>query len=324
MKIANNYFQNVKAKLEEAIQERLSETTEQAPESKSNTDQTTTQTTANSQAAKLKTAAEESLSRIRIENEIGKNINSSKLNNMKDLVKEIAPEIKKNQLDRLIGSHVNSESAKGVMDGIRGLAGGRDHLSELTGGKLDGLRLVGGSLVSDDPPASGSTEGSGTKVEKPSVKDIIINFFLGQAQGRQQPIPLPPTPPDPETGKNVWSGVTFIKDVLGVGDYNNYVNQRGGIDTNGTPNPEAPDSGPPRVITRDMLNGIAARKGSKGEPNPESDNSTGGPIDETKTSGAANGPAGQPVPDAEISSAVVTSRDISALRIRLESKFIKP
>ncbi len=321
MKIANNYFQDVKAKLEEAIQERLPE---QTSESKTtSTTQTTTRTTVSSQSARLKSAAEESLSRVRIENEIGKNIDTNKLGNMKNVVKEIAPEIKSNQLDRLIGSHVNSGSAKGVVDGIRGLAGGRDHLSELTGGKLDGLRLVGGSLVSDDPPA-GSTEDSGTKIEKPSVKDIIINFFLGQAQGRQQPIPLPPTPPDPETGKNVWSGVTFIKDVLGVGGYENHVNNRGGIDTNGTPNPEAPDSGPPRVITRDMLNGIAARKGSKGEPNPEGDNSTGGPIDETKTSGAANGPAGQPVPDAEISSAVVTSRDIDALRIRLESKFLKP
>jgi hypothetical protein len=56
----------------------------------------------------------------------------------------------------------------------------------------------------------------------------------------------------------------------------------------------------------------------------QENDSTGGPIDETKTSGAANGPAGTPLPDAEISSAVVTSRDISALRIRLESKFIKP
>ncbi len=321
MKIANNYFQDVKAKLEESFQETHPETSTKSSDSGS-TEQTRTQTTANSEAAKLKSAAQESLSRIRIENEIGKNINSSKLNNMKDVVKEIAPELKKNQLDRLIGSHVNSGSAKGVVDGIRGLAGGRDHLSELTGGKLDGLRLSGGSLVSDDPPPS--DQNNGTKVEKPSVKDIIINFLLGQAQGRQQPIPLPPTPPDPETGKNMWNGVTFLKDIFGTGSYENHVNQRGGIDTNGTPNPEAHDSGPPRVITRDMLNGIAARKGSKGEPNPEGDNSTGGPIDETKTSGAANGPAGQPVPDAEISSAVVTSRDISALRIRLESKFLKP
>lgn len=320
MKIANNYFQDVKAKLEEAFQETHSETSAKSPDSGSS-EQTTTQTTANSQAAKLKSVAEESLSRIRINNEIGKNINSSKLNNLKNVVKEIAPELKKNQLDRLIGSHVNSGSAKGVVDGIRGLAGGRDHLSELTGGKLDGLRLDGGSLVSDDPPPS--DQNNGTKVEKPSVKDIIINFLLGQAQGRQQPIPLPPTPPDPETGKNMWNGVTFLKDIFGTGSYENHVNQRGGIDTNGTPNPEAPDSGPPRIITRDMLNGIAARKGSKGEPNPEGENSTGGPIDQTKTSGAANGPAGQPVPDAEISSAVITGRDISALRIRLESKFIK-
>lgn len=202
MKIANNYFQDVKAKLEEAIQEKLSETTEQAPESKSsNTEQTTTPTAANSQAAKLRNAAEESLSRIRIENQIGKNIDTNKLGNMKNVVKEIAPEIKNNQLDRVIGSHVNSGSAKGVVDGIRGLAGGRDHLSELTGGKLDHLRMVGGSLVSDDPPPSGSTESNGTKVEKPSFKDIVINFLLGQAEGRQQPIPLPPTPPDQRPGR---------------------------------------------------------------------------------------------------------------------------
>jgi hypothetical protein len=323
MKIANNYYQDIKAKLEEAIQEKASETSEKSSQTKSNsTESTTTQTPANSQAAKLKSAAQESLSRIRIENQIGKNVDSSKLNNMTAIVKEIAPELKNNQLDRLIGSHVNSGAAKGNLDGIRGLAGTRDHLSELTGGKLDGLRMVGGSLVSDDPPPSDST--SGTKVEKPIVKDIIINFFLGQAQGRQQPIPLPPTPPDPETGKNVWSGITFIKDVLGVGDYNNYVNNRGGIDTNGTPNPEAPDSGPPRVITRDMLNGIAARKGSKGEPNPEGENSSGGPIDQTKTGRGGNSPAGQPVMDADVTGVAVTGRDISALRIRLESKFIKP
>src|SRR5262245_15540178 len=116
---------------------------------------------------------------------------------MKNVVKEIAPELKHNQLDRLIGSHVNSGAARGPVDGIRGLAGGRDHLSELTGGKLDGLLIAGGSLVSDDP-AAGSTEKKETKVEPPTVKDIIINFLLGQAQGRQQPIPLPPTPPDPE------------------------------------------------------------------------------------------------------------------------------
>jgi len=320
MKIANNYYQDVKAKLEEAIQDKLSETTEQTSESKTSTNQTATP--ANSQAAKLKSAAEESLSRIRIENQIGKNIDSSKLNNMTAIVKEIAPELKNNQLDKLIGSHVNSGAAKGNVDGIRGLAGSRDHLSELTGSAVDNLRMVGGSLVSDDPPPS--DQNNGTKVEKPSVKDIIINFLLGQAQGRQQPIPLPPTPPDPETGKNVWSGVTFIKDVLGVGDYNNYVNKRGGIDTNGTPNPEAPDSGPPRVITQDMLNAIAARKGSKGEPNPDAESGSGGAIDTTKTGRGGNSPAGQPVMDAEISGAAVTSRDISALRIRLESKFIKP
>jgi hypothetical protein len=261
MKIANNYFQDVKAKLEEAIQEKLSDNSENAAESKesrSNHEQTSTQTTANSQAAKLKSAAEESLSRIRIDNQIGKNIDTNKLGNMKNVVKEIVPELKNSHLDRLIGSHVNSRSAKGVVDGIRGLAGGRDHLSELTGGKLDGLRIANGSLVSDDPPPSDST--SGTKVEKPSLKDIIVNFFLGQAQGREQPIPLPPTPPDPETGKNMWNGVTILKDIFGTGSYENYVNNRGGIDTNGTPNPEAPDSGPPRIITRDMLNGIAARK----------------------------------------------------------------
>jgi len=320
MKIANNYYQDVKAKLEEAIQDKLSETTEQTSESKTSTNQTATP--ANSQAAKLKSAAEESLSRIRIENQIGKNIDSSKLNNMTAIVKEIAPELKNNQLDKLIGSHVNSGAAKGNVDGIRGLAGSRDHLSELTGSAVDNLRMVGGSLVSDDPPPS--DQNNGTKVEKPSVKDIIINFLLGQAQGRQQPIPLPPTPPDPETGKNVWSGVTFIKDVLGVGDYNNYVNKRGGIDTNGTPNPEAPDSGPPRVITQDMLNAIAARKGSKGEPNPDAESGSGGAIDTTKAGRGGNSPAGQPVMDAEISGAAVTSRDISALRIRLESKFIKP
>jgi len=320
MKIANNYYQDVKAKSEEAIQDKLSETTEQTSESKTSTNQTATP--ANSQAAKLKSAAEESLSRIRIENQIGKNIDSSKLNNMTAIVKEIAPELKNNQLDKLIGSHVNSGAAKGNVDGIRGLAGSRDHLSELTGSAVDNLRMVGGSLVSDDPPPS--DQNNGTKVEKPSVKDIIINFLLGQAQGRQQPIPLPPTPPDPETGKNVWSGVTFIKDVLGVGDYNNYVNKRGGIDTNGTPNPEAPDSGPPRVITQDMLNAIAARKGSKGEPNPDAESGSGGAIDTTKAGRGGNSPAGQPVMDAEISGAAVTSRDISALRIRLESKFIKP
>ena len=115
----------------------------------------------------------------------------------------------------------------------------------------------------------------------------------------------------------MWSGVTFFKDVLGIGNYENRVNERGGIDTNGTPNPDAEDTGGPHFITRDMLNGIAARKGSKGEPNPEGDNST-------KASGAANGPAGEPVMDADVTSAVVTSRDMSALRIRLESKFIKP
>jgi hypothetical protein len=322
MKIANNYFQDVKAKLEESFQETHPETSAKSSDSGSS-EQTRTQTTANSEAAKLKSVAEESLSRIRIENQVGKNLNLNKIGNQMEAVKEIAPEIKASHLERLIGSGVNTNSAKGVVDGIRGLSGSRDHLSELTGSKLDDLRMVGGSLVSDDPPPS-DDKSDGYKIEPPSVKDIIINFLLGQAQGRQQPIPLPPAPPDPETGKNVWSGVTFIKDVLGIGGYENYVNNRGGIDTNGTPNPEAPDSGPPRVITRDMLNGIAARKGSKGEPNPEGDNSTGGPIDETKTSGAANGPAGQPVPDAEISSAVVTSRDISALRIRLESKFLKP
>jgi hypothetical protein len=320
MKIANNYYQDIKAKLEEAIQENLSVTTEKAPESKSNNEQTATQTTANSEAAKLKSAAEESLSRIRIKNQIGKNVNSSKLNNMTAIVKEIAPELKNNQLDRLIGSHVNSGAAKGNVDGIRGLAGARDHLSELTGGKLDGLRLPDGSLVSDDPPPSDS----GTKVEKPKLKDIIINFFLGQAQGREQPIPLPPTPPDPETGKNMWNGVTFLKDIFGTGSYENYVNNRGGIDTNGTPNPEAPDSGPPRFITQDMLNAIAARKGSKGEPNPDAENGSGGAIDQTKTGRGGSSPAGQPVMDAEISGAAVTSRDISTLRIRLESKFIKP
>jgi hypothetical protein len=143
---------------------------------------------------------------------------------------------------------------------------------------------------------------------------------LGQAQGRQQPIPLPPTPPDPETGQNVWNGVTFLKDVLGVGGYNDYVNNRGGIDTNGTPNPEAPDSGPP-VITEEVLKGIAARKGSKGEPNPESQAGTGGPINETKASGGATGPAGEPA--MEIDRAVATSRDIDAIRIKIESKFIR-
>src|SRR5262245_66375784 len=114
MKIANNNYQDIKARLEEAIQERLSETTEQSSDSKSSsTEQTSTQTPVNSQAAKLKNAAEESLSRIRIENQIGQNINSSKLNNMTAIVKEIAPELKNNQLDRLIGSHVNSGAAKG-------------------------------------------------------------------------------------------------------------------------------------------------------------------------------------------------------------------
>lgn len=323
MKIANNYYQDIKAKLEEAIQERVSETSEESSQTKSSsTEQTTTQTPANSKAAKLKNAAEESLSRIRIENQIGKNLDSSKLNNMTAIVKEIAPELKNNQLDRLIGSHVNSGAAKGSVDGIRGLTGARDHLAELTGGKLNGLRLSGGSLVSDDPPPS--DQNGETKVEKPKLKDIIINFFLGQAQGREQPIPLPPTPPDPETGKNMWNGVTFLKDIFGTGSYENYVNNRGGIDTNGTPNPEAPDSGPPRFITQDMLNAIAARKGSKGEPNPDAENGSGGAIDQTKTGRGGNSPAGQPVMDAEISGAAVTSRDISALRIRLESKFIKP
>ncbi|MCI0446616.1 hypothetical protein L0152_25855, partial [bacterium] len=83
MKIANNYFQDVKTKLEEAIQERLPE---QTSESKTtSTTQTTTQTTVSSQSAKLKSAAEESLSRIRIENEIGQNIDANKLGNMKNV-----------------------------------------------------------------------------------------------------------------------------------------------------------------------------------------------------------------------------------------------
>lgn len=323
MKIANNNFQDIKAKLEESFQETHPETSAKSSDSGS-TEQTRTQTTANSETAKLKSVAEESLSRIRIENQINKNLNLNKIGNQMEAVKEIAPEIKAGHLERLIGSGVNTSSAKGVVDGIRGLSGSRDHLSELTGSKLDDLRMVGGSLVSADPPPDDSTQDDGYKIAKPTLKDIVINFFMGQASGRQQPIPLPPTPPDAETGNNMWSGVTFFQDVLGIRNYENRVNQRGGIDTNGTPNPDAEDTGGPHFITRDMLNGIAARKGSKGEPNPEGENTSGGPIDETKTSGAANGPAGEPVMDAEVTSAVVTSRDMDALRIKLESKFIKP
>jgi hypothetical protein len=323
MKIANNYFQDVKAKLEDSFQETHHETSTKSSDNGS-TEQTRTRTTANSEAAKLKNAAEESLSRIRIENQIGQNINSSKLNNMTAIVKEIAPELKNNQLDRLIGSHVNSGSAKGVVDGIRGLGGSRDHLSELTGSKIDDLRMVGGSLVSQEPPPSDSTQNDGYKVAPPSLKDIVINFFMGQASSPTMPLPMPPTPPDAETGNNMWSGVTFFKDVLGIGNYENRINERGGIDTNGTPNPDAEDTGGPHIITRDMLNGIAARKGSKGEPNPEGENSTGGPIDQTKTGRGGNSPAGEPVMDADVTGVAVTSRDLSALRIKLESKFIKP
>jgi hypothetical protein len=112
--------------------------------------------------------------------------------------------------------------------------------------------------------------------------------------------------------------VSFIKNVLGTGNYENHVNNRGGIDTNGTPNPEAPDTGGPRYITREMLIGIATRLGSKGEPNPESQAGSGGPINETKASSGATGPAGEPA--VEIDRAVATARDIDAIRIKLESK----
>jgi hypothetical protein len=326
MKIANNYFQTLKTIKEESkISEKLPDTIAQAPESKTESNgQTQAQTTVNSDAAKLKSKAQETISRIRVESQIGKNLDLNRLNNMTKAVKEIAPEIKEGQLERLIGSHVNTGSAKGVIDGIRGLGGSRDHLSELTGSKIDDLRMVGGSLVSADPPPADSTQNDGYKVAPPSLKDIVINFFMGQASSRTVPIPTLPVPPDPQTGKDMWSGVTFFQDVLGIGNYENRINERGGIDTNGTPNPDAEDTGGPHIITRDMLNGIAAKRGSKGEPNPEGENSSGGPINETKASGGATGPAGEPVMDADVTSAVVTSRDVDALRIKLESKFIKP
>ncbi|HSE41430.1 MAG TPA: hypothetical protein VLH08_11775 [Acidobacteriota bacterium] len=325
MKIANNiqYLNLVKDlvkvdeksdKLPDSIAEAPDLSQPQKPESKLDN------TKARSDSAKLNNAAQESLTRARIENQVGKNLDLNRLQNLKEQVKEIAPEIKNNHLERLIGVGTNTGSAKGVVDGIRDIANGssRDRVGELTGGKIGDLRMVGGSLVSEDPKTEENKEGN--KVESPSLKDIIINFFLGQASGRQQPIPLPPTPPDPETGTNMWNGVTFLKDVLGTGSYENHVNNRGGIDTNGTPNPEAPDTGGPHIITPEILIGIETKKNSKGEPNPESQDGSGGPINETKASGGATGPAGEPA--MEVDRAVATSRDMDAIRIKLESKFL--
>ena len=325
MKIANNiqYLNMVKDlkkaddksdKLPDSIGETPDLSQPKKPESKLDS-------AAKSESAKLSNAAQENLTRVRIDNQIGQNLDLNRLQNLKEQLKSIAPEITTSQLERLIGIGISSGSAQSVVDGIRGIADGqaRDRATELTGGKLGDLRMVGGSLVSEDPKTEGSKDGN--TVESPSLKDIIINFFLGQASGRQQPIPLPPTPPDPETGTNMWNGVTFLKDVLGTGSYEDHVNNRGGIDTNGTPNPDAADTGGPTIITPEMLIGIATRKNSKGEPNPESQDGSGGPINETKASGGATGPAGEPA--MEIDSAVVTSRDVDALRIRLESKFIK-
>ena len=326
MKIANNiqYLNLVKDlrkaddktdKLPDSIGEAPDLSQPRKPESKS------TSTEAKSESAKLTSAAQESLIRSRIDNQIGKNLDLNRLQNLKEQVKAIAPEITTSQLERLIGVGINTGSAKGIVDGIRGIADGqtRDRAGELTGGKLGDLRMVGGALVSEEPKTEENKEGY--KVEGPSLKDVIINFLLGQAQGRQQPIPLPPTPPDPETGTNMWNGVTFLKDVFGTGSYEDHVNKRGGIDTNGTPNPDAADTGGPHIITPEMLIGIATRKNSKGEPNPESQDGSGGPINETKASGGATGPAGEPA--MEIDNAVVTSRDMDAIRIKLESKFIK-
>ncbi len=249
-------------------------------------------------------------------------IDLNKLENLTSVVKALVPILQGGALERLIGGAIGQHGtgASSTIGAIKDGAVVRDHAGELLGDAHGGFIGSDSGFVSEDP-AKGE-ENTGTKVETPSVKDIIINFILGYAT-KESPVPMPPTPPDADTGKNMWDGVTFFKDILGIsggGGYENYLNKKGGVDTNGEPNPEGETSGGPRFITREMLKGLAARLGQLGEPNPESQAGSGGPIDQTKAGGNV-GTAGEPVPDAQIDRVAITDRDIDAIRIRLESKF---
>jgi len=249
-----------------------------------------------------------------------KQVETNEVRSVKELVAANIAPIGDGHLDRLIGGNTGQGAQNPVsfLDGLKqsasGAAGARDRAGELMGDANGGFIGSPAGRVSEDPAEGGGD----SKVESPSLKDILINFILGVGS-KESPVPLPPTPPDPETGRNLWDGVSFFREVLGGNNYESHVNRRGGIDEAGTPIRDADPVGPPSVITPEILKGIEARLGAHGEPNPESQAGTGGPVDESKTAGAASGPAGEPA--IEVDRAVVTSRDVDAIKIRLESKF---
>lgn len=250
-----------------------------------------------------------------------KRVQTAEMKTVKDTVRLRATDVTDgDHLSRLFGTnHTGRAGSASLLDGLRqaspGAGAGRDRARELIGDANGGFAGAPSGRVSEDPKAD---EG-GSKVESPSLKDILVNFVMGLGTSKS-PIPTPPVPPDAETGKSMWSGVTFFKDILGTGSYENHIDKRGGVDPKSEPVAD-PDTaaGPPKIITPEMLRGIRARKGALVDPNPDSQAGAGGPIDPTKTSGAADGPAGERA--TEVDRAVATSRDLQAIQIRLESKF---
>jgi hypothetical protein len=63
----------------------------------------------------------------------------------------------------------------------------------------------------DNPPASSTPppENNPTKVETPSIVDVLENILFTWAT-KESPLPTPPTPPDPETGRNMLDGFRAI------------------------------------------------------------------------------------------------------------------
>lgn len=253
-------------------------------------------------------------------------IDASRLSNLKEDFGFLAQSgVATSKAKQLVGSGASiGKRAHGLSD-LFGSNGTRDRAGQLLGPVGGGLAGLRNQHLSDET-GQAPTEPSTWQKTKEFVKTWFTEAMM-QWGGKASPIPLPPAPPDAETGKDMHKGVTFFKDLLFPGGLGNYYEQRGGIEpqppapTNPDqiPNPEA-DSGRTRHIVAENIRGIAARLSANVTPNPEANPASFGPVNFGATTLGANAQLAEFVNDPEALTRL-TPEQTKELEARL-SKYI--
>jgi len=242
------------------------------------------------------------------------------------VVEELAGELKgagERFLDGALGAVRPSAGSSSLLDQLRGAA------TDPSRNPLDqqGTGFVGSSLgrLSEDGEEEGGIIAAvknffssvfGTAAGNPAARTPVGNG-AGAAAGAAFGI-LTANTGSVEDKKNEANGIFGIFRQGKTGTSSAEANeQMKMVDLDGTPNPEAPDTGGPHFVTGADLRGIAARLGGAAEYTGDS-NGSGGPV--TTDASSPNGTVGLWSPDIDVARAVYTKFDAKGMEARINGK----